>query len=99
VNIFRVELIGILVEIMVLNSEFQINSYRDTGTVVTVQMWQCDTESVPSESTNIVCSAQGMMVYCAVSLVQLVQLNTMMPQYKDSQKGMPATYCSMLFKR
>jgi len=38
VNIFKVELIGILVEIMVLNSEFQINSYRDTGTVVTVQM-------------------------------------------------------------
>jgi len=38
VNIFQVELIGILVEMMVLNSEFQIKSYRDTGTVVTVQM-------------------------------------------------------------
>jgi len=38
VNIVQVELIGILVEMMILNSEFQINSYRDIETVVTVQI-------------------------------------------------------------
>jgi len=35
VYVFQVELI---VEMMGLNSEFQMNSYRDTGTVVTVHM-------------------------------------------------------------
>jgi len=39
-----------------------------------------------------------MMVYCAVSLVQSVQLNTVIPHNKGSQKGMPATFYSMLYK-